>query len=157
MYRLPQTPSPFDSAAVWVKLEISVSGIYKITRYELAGAGIDVNQINPQQFRVFYGGGKELPFNNSDPKPQLVEIPIWVSGADDGSFDFNDQLLFYGEATDRFDYNPSSNSYIYRRNHYTNKNVYWLAAEAVSPPLRKDGQPSAAASRVAFNGNDQLR
>lgn len=128
MYRLPQTPSPFDSAAVWVKLEISVSGIYKITRYELAGAGIDVNQINPQQFRVFYGGGKELPFNNSDPKPQLVEIPIWVSGADDGSFDFNDQLLFYGEATDRFDYNPSSNSYIYRRNHYTNKNVYWLAA-----------------------------
>lgn len=126
--RLPLTQSPFDSATVWVKLEISVSGIYKITRYELAGAGVDVNQINPRQMRIFYGGGKELPFNNSDSKPELVEIPISISGADDGSFDFNDQLLFYGEATDRFDYNPSSNQYVYRRNHYTNKNVYWLAA-----------------------------
>jgi hypothetical protein len=128
MLRLPLAASPFDSATIWVKLEISVAGIYKITRYELAGAGVNVDQIDPRQIRVFYGGGSELPFNNSDSKPQLTEIPVSITGSDDGSFDFNDQLLFYAEAADRFELNSQTNQYVYQRNHYTTKNVYWLAA-----------------------------
>jgi hypothetical protein len=159
LYKMPAEASPFDSASVWVKMEISASGIYKVTRYELAAAGVDVDQIDPRQFRVFYGGGEELPFDNADPKPQLEEIPIAVSGSDDGSFDYNDQLLFFGEATDRFKHSAQDGRYIYRRNHYTARNVYWLACGGsfVNPPRRwplVDGTPQGTPFMIMTSFED---
>lgn len=130
--------SVFDSSLVWVKLEVTSAGIYKISRYELSNAGVSIDEVNPQQIRIFYGGGAELPFDNDEPKPQLYEIPIYIIGEDDGEFDSADQILFYAQATDRFKYSPDDSRFVFHHNHYTSKNVYWLTygGSFVDPPKR---------------------
>ncbi len=124
--RSQMTASAFDSAEVWLKMEISNTGIYRINRFDLSNAGLDVGQIDPRQIRIFYGGGDELPFDNETARPNLFEIPIEVIGGDDGVFDFGDQVLFFGESVDRFEFNESAGRFTYQRNHYTSRNAYWL-------------------------------
>ena len=118
--------SVFDSSQTWVRMEISSAGIYRVSRFELSNAGVPVNQIDPRELRIFYGGGKELPVDNDVPRPQFEEIPIYVSGGDDGVFNEADQVMFYAESTDRFEYDTLLQRYGYVFDHYTNKNVYWL-------------------------------
>ena len=148
--RAAASSSAFDSAEVWVKLEIVVSGVYKISRFELNNAGVDMEDVDPRQFRIFYGGGKELPVDNSVPRPEFVEIPINVTGEDDGIFDGEDLILFYGEAADRPIYSESEERNVYLHNHYTSENVYWLSigGDFSTSPRRWediDGTPSTSA------------
>lgn len=153
------TQSVFDSSSVWVKLEVTNAGVHKISRYELANAGVSVDEVNPQQIRIFYGGGAELPFDNNEPRPRLYEIPIYVIGGDDGEFDIGDLILFYAEATDRFEYNPDYSRFVFRHNHYTLKNAYWLTYDGsfASPPKRWDeidGSPQAPYDFAVTSFND---
>ncbi len=125
-FKTQATQSVFDSSQVWVKLEVTGSAVYRITRFELSAAGVDVDDIDPREIRIFYGGGAELPVNNDQPRPEFVEVPIYVTGYDDGAFDDGDLLLFYGEAADRYEYDNDLQEFIFHYNHYTPKNIYWL-------------------------------
>jgi len=118
--------SSFDSSEVWLKLEATSSGIYKISRFQLSAAGIDIDEVDPRELRIFYGGGLELSTDNDDPRPQFREIPIYFYGSEDGIFNDGDYLLFYAESVDRYEYDDNSQEFDYILNHYTSKNVYWL-------------------------------
>jgi len=125
-FKTQTTQSVFDSSQVWVKLEITGSGLYRISRYDLSAAGVDIDDVDPREIRIFYGGGAELPVNNDQPRPEFVEIPIYITGENDGSFDNIDLLLFYGESTDRYEYDNDLQEFIFQYNHYTSNNIYWL-------------------------------
>ena len=80
----------------WFKMSIPSTGIYKITYSELADMGVPMASINPKNIRVYHNGGGVLPMLNSAERHQdLVEIPIYVYGENDGSFNENDYILFY--------------------------------------------------------------
>lgn len=150
--------SPFDSASTWIRIELTAEGIYKIGWLELNSIDIDPLTIDPAQVRVFYGGGRELPISNSDPVPELTEIPITVLGGDDGQFDNGDYIVFYANSVDSWQYSNYHNRFLHYRNHYTDKNVYWLTFDGFfnNPPLRfqsVDGSPNGAydMSVVDFN------
>jgi len=118
--------SVFDSSQIWVRMEATNPGIYRVSRFGLSNAGVPVDQIDPRELRIFYGGGRELPVDNDVPRPEFREIPIYVTGDEDGVFNEVDQVLFYAESTDRFEYDTLQQRYGYIYNHYTAKNVYWL-------------------------------
>ncbi len=81
----------------WYKMSLSSTGMYKITYSELATMGVPVASINPKNIRLYHNGGGILPVINSDKRYEdLVEIPIFVSGENDGTFDSNDYIVFYG-------------------------------------------------------------
>ena len=81
----------------WYKMSLTETGMYKITYQELASMGVPVNSINPKNIRLYHNGGGILPVINKDKRhDDLVEIPIYVSGENDGSFDANDYVVFYG-------------------------------------------------------------
>lgn len=141
--------SPFDSASTWIRVEMSTEGIYKIGWLEFNSIGIDPLSIDPDEVRVFNGGGRELPVSNSITRPALTEIPITVLGGDDGQFDNGDYIVFYASSVDSWQYSDFHNRYQHYRNHYTDKNVYWLTTGGSfsDPPLRfpeTDGTPQGS-------------
>jgi hypothetical protein len=132
------TTSPFDSASTWVRIELSAEGIYRIGWLEFNSIDIDPLTIDPDQVRVFNGGGRELPVDNDIPRPELTEIPITILGGDDGQFDNGDYIVFYANSVDSWEYSDYHNRYQHYRNHYSDKNVYWLTFDGFfgDPPLR---------------------
>ncbi|MFH1861386.1 MAG: C25 family cysteine peptidase [bacterium] len=84
------------------KILVEHDGLHAIDYYDLLEAGIDPTSIDPRTFKIALQG---------------QEIPIWVEGQDDQSFDPDDYILFYGYY--------ARGTYTYD-NIYTSANVYWL-------------------------------
>ena len=83
------------------KIAISETGIYRIDRAfleSLPGLETSVNNIDPEQVRVFGNGGNPVPALNSAPRiADLAENKVFVQGGGDGSFDEGDAVWFYGK------------------------------------------------------------
>ncbi len=109
----------------WYKLSVTQNGVYKLDRNFLSNIGVDVNTLDPRNVRIFGNGGGMLPQANNIERPyDLEENTIEVIGEDDGSFDQNDIIIFYGEGSDKYDY--KSDSLAYEFNIYDRENFYFL-------------------------------
>lgn len=90
----------------WYKMSISSAGIHKISYSELSSMGVAVSSINPKNIRIYHNGGGVVPVKNNAFRHQdLVEIPVYVHGENDGSFDENDYILFYARGPVTWEYN----------------------------------------------------
>ncbi len=87
------------------KIIIEEEGIYRITYSELAEVMNAIDGVDPRNFKMGHLG---------------FDVPIFISGEDDGSFDPDDYIEFYGERI------RGEETYF---NLYTNYNVYWLTVE----------------------------
>jgi len=109
----------------WYKFSVIESGIYKLSFSDLQAAGIDPAGIDPKQIQLFSNAGYMLPEANDELRlDDLYEIPIFVSGENDGSFDNEDYILFYG-------LNPNQvqnvlGFMLYDMNLYDEHNYYFL-------------------------------
>ena len=82
----------------WYKCAVANDGIFRIDYNWLRTAGINADQIDPRNIRIYGGTTGMLPQANSTPRMQdLTELAIFVSGEADGKFDRQDFLLFYGQ------------------------------------------------------------
>ena len=137
---LPQlaTTSSFDSALTWVRIELTSEGIYGFGWTHFNVAGVNPADVDPANIRVFYGGGREVPKDNNQPRPQMREIPIKILGGDDGSFDNGDFVVFYADALDSWEYSTQFARFLSYKHHYADKNVFWLTHDGnfSSPPRR---------------------
>lgn len=80
----------------FVKFKVSETGIYKIDAERLRRAGINPDQINPKNIRIFGSTGGMLPELNSAPRiDDLEELAIYVHGEQDEIFDSGDYILVY--------------------------------------------------------------
>ena len=87
----------------WHRLSVTREGVYRLDYASLQAMGIDVNGLNPNQIRLFGNASGYLPEKNSETRPDdLTEMAIYVTGADDGSFDDGDLVLFYGQEPTRW-------------------------------------------------------
>ena len=106
------------------KITLDQDGIYRITYTDLQNAGMDVDNIDPAQFKLTSQG---------------QDIAIRVEGEGDGSFDPGDYITFYGQKFygDKLaaDYAATMNGWLDECNRcelkdvlekYTDENVYWL-------------------------------
>jgi hypothetical protein len=113
--------SPFATGD-WYKIEVNKTGIYKIDRNFLSDLGINVNQIDPRNIKIYGWGGRMLPLKNTSDYPLLMpELAIEVVGGQDGSFDSGDYILFY--AVGKQKWNPEYQTY---NNIYTDKAYYFI-------------------------------
>ncbi|HDZ58782.1 MAG TPA: type IX secretion system sortase PorU [Ignavibacteriales bacterium] len=111
----------------WVKFEAPEEGIYKIDFNLLSSMGFDPNTIDPRTIKIYNNGGKVLPENINKPRPvDLVENAIMVVGEDDGKFDQNDYILFYGRGTDFWGYDSTSQTFKRFHHPYSNHNYFWI-------------------------------
>ena len=86
------------SSGDWYKLGVTETGVYKVDYNFLTSMGINPSTLDPSTIRVFGNGGGMLPQENAAFRyDDLYENPIVVIGEEDGVFDLQDYILFYGD------------------------------------------------------------
>ncbi len=149
--------NPFAQSSNWVRIAILEDGIYRITRNDLTGAGVDVGNLDPRTLRMFHAGGKPLPKAAGDARDSLVEIAITIPGEEDGSFDTEDAILFFAQGGDFWSVDSIAR---FVRHPYSDRNVYYLAIGGSFPEAAKrmetvSGQLSSVVDTVT-RYNDYL-
>ncbi len=132
-----------------LRIAVRGEGMVRIRGRDLAQWGIDASQLNPDRFRLLYGGGRVLPLD-VDPQPvQLLERPILVDDGGDGRLDPDDFILFAGEPISRWHHTAAGHRFI--ANPYTDENVYFLELAGAAEGLRigsRSSRPDAGAEGV---------
>lgn len=111
----------------WIKIGITQNGVYKIDKNILTKGGWNLNQINPQNIKLFGNGGKQLPQKNSTPRPvDLIENAIVVRGEQDSKWDDTDYILFYGDAPQQLSFDSNQKLISHQVNVYSDTTYYFL-------------------------------
>lgn len=110
------TDNPLSNGTFY-KIKVDKSGVFKITTKFLRDNGINPNNINPKNFRIYGNGGLMLPEYNQDPRfAALQENAIQVIGEDDGKWDEGDYALFYAKGPNGYNlFNSNNGNGIKRR------------------------------------------
>lgn len=110
------------STGDWYRFYIDKSGVFKLTKSFLSSLGVSTNNVDPRQIKIYGNGGRMLPLSNSENYPfDVVENAIKFVGEEDGSFDSNDYILFYGEGPTTYSEESETNI-----NLYTDKTYYYV-------------------------------
>ena len=121
----------------WYKIGVTADGVYRLDYATLYKNGIDVRQLDPARIRLYGNVQGALPeSNNASRYDDLTEVAIEVTGGDDGSFDEDDALLFYGQGPVKLTWITSGRYYQYERNPYTDTIYYFLCIDAPDEGLR---------------------
>ncbi len=93
-------------------------------------AGFNPDAINPNNIRLLAYPTGMLPQANSVPVPtNPIDVAIKVVGGEDGQFNANDYLIFYGQGPDRLEYHAQRHVFAYQNNLYSDKNFYFLSVD----------------------------
>ncbi|MBZ0182711.1 MAG: T9SS type A sorting domain-containing protein [Melioribacteraceae bacterium] len=98
----------------YVKISLNKNGIFRVYGNDLVLKGVNINQINPQNIKLLLNG---------------EEIPIFVNGDEDGRFDSEDFIEFYGSKNVNEDYREISSfgePYKEYFNRYTDSTYYFV-------------------------------
>lgn len=74
-----------NSTQSYYKFKIGVDGVYRISQSDLTNAGVPISTLDPTTLKIYLDGN---------------QIPIYISGEGDGSFDAVDYIEFYGVRND---------------------------------------------------------
>jgi len=118
----------------WYKIEIkdnnegNSEGIYRISKSFLDGAGINLSGIDPRTIKIYGNGGDLLDERLTEGRPQdLEENAIYIEGENDGVFNNEDYILFYGRSINNWKYDSVNNTFTHMVNYYSRSNYYWIA------------------------------
>jgi hypothetical protein len=113
----------------WYRIEAVNDGLYKITASTLSSAGINIQDVDPRTIKIYNHGGKTLHPNTTtyvENPVGPIETAIYIAGEEDGSFDSQDYILFYGTGAGGWYYSESENDFEFFQHPYDVKNYYLL-------------------------------
>lgn len=125
---LPGQAAVAQSSAPAVKILVDQDGMYALTGADLAETGAPLDGLAAPNLHLSHLG---------------QEVAIYVSGEDDGLFDADDRLIFFGERN---------------RSRYTNTSVYWLTWDG-APGLRMQAAsaaPTDAPIQASFRHTERI-
>lgn len=141
----------------WYKIATLNNSVHRIDYTFLKELGINVDAIDPRNVKIFGNGAGMLPekiakFRNDD----LQENAIFVQGENDGKFNSNDFILFYGQnQKEVWAFNPANKVYNNNPNLYSDTMYYYLTV-ANSNGKRITTTASPANSNYTSNSFDAL-
>jgi hypothetical protein len=140
------------SKGTWLKIGVTQSGVYKIDFNILQNAGLNPTQIDPRKIRFYGNGGKMLAQANAEKRPNdLIENAITIEGENDGRFDAQDYLLFYGQSPHTFQL--ENDTFIHQTNIYSDTTFYFLTV-ADTLGLRVKDVPSVTGKKDVTTYDD---
>ena len=111
----------------WFQFFLNEDGIISIPYSTLSSSISDISQVDPRSCSIFMSqelGRSRTQATNQDLAENLVELAILVSGEEDGSFDPNDKIIFYGRGSSGFDL--LGENIQWHQNVYFSSNSCWL-------------------------------
>ncbi len=100
--------SGFQNSLNRIRIVVKKRGIYHITGQDLLDAQINIQEINPQTFRLSNKG---------------KDVPLLIHGEEDSRFDANDYIEFWGEPNEKTMIDRYPDIY---KDPFSDENVYWL-------------------------------
>lgn len=136
-----QTTNSVLSNGTWYKFAIDTTGVFRIDATFLRNLGINTNSIDPRNIKIYGNGGKTLPEFASDFRyDDLQENAIFVRGENDGSFNSDDYILFYGIGPHSWETNILNETASHIQNIY-NEEAYYFITVADTPGKRITDSP----------------
>jgi hypothetical protein len=138
MRRGPTTVDSKLASGTYHKISVAKSGIFKVSAEFLqTELNLDLNTIDPKKIKIYGHGGGRLPLRAGEyTKEDLPEIPIWIPGESDNSFDSNDNIYFYAEGPNSWRYDEDDRELQFEMNTYSNKNYYFIQFDDSTNGLR---------------------
>ncbi len=130
------------SSGNFYRFSIDKSGVYRLDANFLNQLGLNTGTLNPRKIKIYGNGGRMIPhLNSANEYYDVTENAITVVGEDDGAFNAEDYILFFGEGPDVF--NDDSQTHI---NAYTDKTYYFITVDGAEDGKRipEAVQPTAA-------------
>jgi len=154
--RADLSPHPFELTGNWVRLEVTETGIYRLTGNQLSWLGVSTGAVDPEKLRLFKGGGlpldtdPEVPDSLQSDRIGLNEVAILVRDGGDG-WDIGDDLVFYGFGTDAWRDRLDSDSLPldHFEHPFASRGVYWLTWQGYGTPDPLPGEPRRVAAAPA--------
>ncbi len=114
----------------WYKIRLQQDGIYRLNYAFLKNLGLDVDNINPKNIRIYGNGGGMLPESNAVVRhDDLEENAILVAGEADNQFNANDYVLFYGKGPHTWNYNITDKRFHHAKHLYDNYAYYFITVD----------------------------
>jgi len=116
------------SGGDWYKISIEETGMYQITYDDLVAYGIDPGQIDPAHLSIYGNPAGMLSETYNDSSYLgVTEMAIEVVGGEDGIFDVDDYILFYGQDPVIWAYDADVKQYSHQTNYYSDETFYFLS------------------------------
>ena len=143
------------NSGTWARLETGETGIYRITYQEIQEMGFDPSSVDPRNIRIYGNGGGMLPeSNNIFRYDDLVENAIEVVGEEDGVFDPEDYILFFGQSPHVWSWIPLG-YFDYRVHYYDDHTSYFLTvADTPGKRIEPSDPPSGNPTHTAVRFDD---
>ncbi len=134
----------------WYKIGVDKDGVYKIDKSFLTSLGLNVNQINPKHLKIYFSGAGMIPESNSAVRTDdLKEIGLTVVGEEDGKFNDDDYILFYGQSPNRWNLDTSTNQFYHIQHLYSDYTYYFLkVAETNGKRIATIGSETSAPNQT---------
>ena len=163
--RKAQVQDLFALTGNWVRLNLTETGLYRVTGQDLSNYGVATTAVDPAKLRVYRGGAlaldldPELPDSLQVAAIGLNEVAIEVRDGGDGEWNLDDELRFYGVGTstwlDRLD--PAGERLEHFDHPYAAEATYWLTwtGDTAASPLPGAPKRAAAVTATATGGVQQ--
>ena len=112
----------------WYKISAIENAVYKLNYDDLSDLGINTNNLQNQDIKLYGNGAGMLPRFNSDFRhTDLVENAIQIYDANNnGFFESGDYILFYGQSPNKWIFNSLSGHFNHQRHLYSDEVFYFL-------------------------------
>ena len=122
----------------WYKITTNQHGIYKLDYSDFLDIGVNVSDLLISSIKLYGNGGGMLPRLNSDFRHlDLVENAIKVEDANNnGFFDNEDYILFYGMSPSVWRFNENNNFFEYDLHLFSDEVAYFLKIDSQSDGKR---------------------
>lgn len=151
------TSTSILNSGKWYKIAITQDGIHKLDHNFFTKAGIDIDNVNPKNIRIYGNGGLMLAERNGEFRyDDLEENAIQVIGEGDNVFNTSDLVLFYAKNTTAWlrTNNYQSVLFTHRKNIYSDTAFYYLNFD-IGPGKRvASASPSALTSNINTSSYD---
>ncbi len=118
------------ASGTWYEFGVNADGVYKLDANFFKSIGINIANINPQNFRLFGNGGGMLPEDNSVFRyDDLQENAIYFSGGSSTTFSDTSYFLFFGQSPNRWYYNSLGKTFYHQVHLYSNYTYYFISTD----------------------------
>ncbi|MEO0312543.1 MAG: hypothetical protein RIQ89_2200 [Bacteroidota bacterium] len=144
----------------WYKIATLQNGIHKLSYQQLKSLGMDVDNLDPRNLRMYGNGGGMLPQANAVLRyDDLQENAIYVEGAQDGVFNSTDYVLFFGESQNQWRYKPANTclNFEHQINLYADSTYFFITSDLGVGKRIAQQASSTLAPTVVVNSFDDFK
>lgn len=140
------------------KMAVYQTGIHRIGYSDLSDIGINPEDIDPKNIKIYgHSGGMVPEPNDAERVDDLEEMSIFISGESDGKFDQDDYIILYAVGPDRLEMDPETKTLQLTKNVYSTASYLFITATG-SAGKRIINQPNGSpGSYVTSTFDDYIR